>query len=325
VSLVEQPPIPSFDDVRRAAERIRPWAHRTPVLTCAGLDRLAGAQLHFKCENLQKVGAFKFRGATNAVFALSDEAARRGVATHSSGNHAAALALAARNRGIAATIVMPRTAPAVKKAAVAGYGAEIVYCEPTLAAREATLAEVVARTGATVVHPYNDPMVIAGQGTAALELLEQVPGLEVVMTPVGGGGLTSGTALTVAALAPGCRVIAAEPAAADDAWRSLRAGRIVPSGDPQTVCDGLRTSLGELTFAIIRRQVAEILTVGEAEIIAAMRVMWERMKVLVEPSSAVPLAALLAHPDRCARLRVGIVVSGGNVDLERLPWQRRAN
>jgi threonine dehydratase len=325
VSLVEQPPIPSFDDVRRAAERIRPWAHRTPVLTCAGLDRLAGAQLHFKCENLQKVGAFKFRGATNAVFALSDEAARRGVATHSSGNHAAALALAARNRGIAATIVMPRTAPAVKKAAVAGYGAEIVYCEPTLAAREATLAEVVARTGATVVHPYNDPMVIAGQGTAALELLEQVPGLEVVMTPVGGGGLTSGTALTVAALAPGCRVIAAEPAAADDAWRSLRAGRIVPSGDPQTVCDGLRTSLGELTFAIIRRHVAEILTVGEAEIIAAMRVMWERMKVLVEPSSAVPLAALLAHPDRCAGLRVGIIVSGGNVDLERLPWQRRAN
>jgi len=216
---------------------------------------------------------------------------------------------------------MPRTAPAVKKAAVAGYGAEIVYCEPTLAAREATLAEVVARTGATVVHPYNDPLVIAGQGTAALELLEQVPDLAVVMTPVGGGGLTSGTALTVAALAPAARVIAAEPAAADDAYRSLREDRIVPSLDPQTVCDGLRTSLGELTFAIIRRHVAAILTVGEAEIITAMRLLWERTKLLVEPSSAVPLAALLAHPDRFAGLRVGIIVSGGNVDLDRLPWQ----
>ena len=314
-------PLPGFDDVMRAAERIRPWAHRTPVLTCAGLDRLAGARVYFKCENLQKVGAFKFRGATNAVFALDDEAAQRGVATHSSGNHAAALALAARNRGTRATIVMPRTAPAVKKAAVAGYGAEIVFCEPTLAAREAALAVVVERTGATVVHPYNDPFVIAGQGTAALELLEEVPDLEVIMTPVGGGGLTSGTALTVTARAPGCRVIAAEPAAADDAYRSLREGRIVPSGDPQTVCDGLRTSLGELTFAIIRRHVAEILTVGEAEIVAAMRVMWERMKVLVEPSSSVPFAALLAHPGEFAGRRVGIVVSGGNVDLDRLPWQ----
>lgn len=313
--------LPSFDDVMRAAERIRPWAHRTPVLTCVGLDRMAGARLFFKCEHLQKAGAFKFRGATNAVFALDEEAARRGVATHSSGNHAAALALAARNRGTHATIVMPRTAPAVKKAAVAGYGAEIVYCEPTLAAREATLAEVVARTGATVVHPYNDPLVIAGQGTAALELLEQVPGLEVVMTPVGGGGLTSGTALTVAAVAPGCRVIAAEPAAADDAYRSLREGRVLPSNDPQTVCDGLRTSLGELTFAIIRRHVAAILTVGEAEIVAAMRMQWERSKLLVEPSSAVPLAVVLAHPDRFTGLRVGIIVSGGNVDLGRLPWQ----
>ena len=321
VSATQQLRIPSFDDVRRAAERIRPWAHLTPVLTCAGLDRMAGARLHFKCENLQKVGAFKFRGATNAVLALDDEAARRGVASHSSGNHAAALALAARNRGVPATIVMPRTAPAVKKAAVAGYGAEIVYCEPTLAAREATLAEVVARTGATVVHPYNDPLVIAGQGTAALELLEQVPDLAVVMTPVGGGGLTSGTALTVAVLAPAARVIAAEPAAADDAYRSLREDRIVPSLDPQTVCDGLRTSLGELTFAIIRRHVAAILTVGEAEIITAMRLLWERTKLLVEPSSAVPLAALLAHPDRFAGLRVGIIVSGGNVDLDRLPWQ----
>jgi threonine dehydratase len=317
--------LPTFDDVMRAAERIRPWAHRTPVLTCAGLDRLAGARLHFKCENLQKVGAFKFRGATNAVFALDDRAARRGVATHSSGNHAAALALAARNRGIAATIVMPRTAPAVKKAAVGGYGAEISFCEPTLAAREATLAEVVARTGATVVHPYNDLLVIAGQGTAALELLEEVGDLDVVMTPVGGGGLTSGTALTVAARAPSARVIAAEPAAADDAYRSLREGRILPSNDPQTVCDGLRTSLGELTFAIIRRQVAEILTVGESEIVAAMRVLWERMKLLVEPSSAVPFAALLAHREHFAGLRVGIIVSGGNVDLDRLPWQAPAS
>jgi threonine dehydratase len=310
-------PLPTFDDVLQAAERIRPWAHRTPVLTCAGLDRLAGARLYFKCENLQKVGAFKFRGATNAVFALDDSAARRGVATHSSGNHAAALALAARNRGIGRRV--SAAAPAVKKAAVSGTAPRSRSCEPTLAARR-TLAGGRAHRRA-VVHLQRPAAVISGQGTAALELLEEVGDLDVVMTPVGGGGLASGTALTVAVRAPSARVIAAEPAAADDAYRSLREGRIVPSGDPQTVCDGLRTSLGELTFAIIRRRVAEILTVGEPEIVAAMRVLWERMKLLVEPSSAVPFAALLAHAGRFAGLRVGIIVSGGNVDLDRLPWQ----
>ncbi len=313
---------PTFDDVRAAAERIRPWAHRTPVLTCASLDEMAGAQLFFKCENFQRTGAFKFRGATNAVLALSHEQVRRGVATHSSGNHAAALALAARLRGVAAHVVMPRSSKAIKRAAVAGYGGRVVLCEPTLAAREATLESVVAATGATVVHPYNDPMVIAGQGTAALELLEEVADLDVVLTPVGGGGLASGTALAVASLSPATRVVAAEPAAADDAFRSLLEGRIVPSADPRTIADGLLTSLGTVTFAIIRRLVAEIVTVSEEEIAAAMRHVWERMKIVIEPSSAVPVAAVLERSLRVPGRRIGIVVSGGNVDLDALPWAR---
>ena len=310
----------SIDDVLAAAERIRPHAHRTPVLTCATLDAMTGARLFFKCENLQKVGAFKFRGACNAVMALPDAEAARGVATHSSGNHAAALALAARLRGIAAHVVMPRTARAIKKAAVAGYGAAITECEPTLAAREAALAEVVAATGATVVHPYNDPRVIAGQGTAALELLAEVDALDVVLVPVGGGGLCSGTAVAVTELSPRTAVWGAEPAGADDARRSLAEGRIVPSVEPQTIADGLLTSLGEHTFAILRALAAGIVTVSEAAIVAAMRHMWERMKVLVEPSSAVPLAALLERRLDVAGKRVGIIVSGGNVDLDALPW-----
>jgi len=312
---------PTLADITRAAERIRPYAHRTPVLTCASLDELTGVRLFFKCENFQKVGAFKFRGACNAVFSLSEEEARRGVATHSSGNHAAALSLAARLRGIAAHVVMPTTSRAIKQAAVAGYGGRIVLCEPTLASREATLEKVVAQTGATVVHPYNDARVIAGQGTAALELLEDVQDLDVVMAPVGGGGLLSGTAITIAALSPATRVVAAEPAGADDAARSLREGRIVPSVNPQTIADGLLTSLGTLTFAIIRERVERIVTVSEGAIATAMRHVWERMKVIIEPSSAVPLGALLEGAFEAYGLRVGIILSGGNVDLDRLPWK----
>jgi threonine dehydratase len=313
---------PTFADVEAADERIRPYAHRTPVLTSSSLDAMVGARLFFKCENFQKVGAFKFRGACNAVFSLAPDEAKRGVATHSSGNHAQALALAARLRGVPAFVVMPSTSRAVKRAAVAGYGARITPCEPTLAAREETLARVVAKTGAAVVHPYNDPRVIAGQGTSALELLQDVPDLDIVMTPVGGGGLLSGTTITVSALSPTTRVVGAEPAGADDAFRSFREGRIVPSVNPRTICDGLLTSLGTLTFAIIRENVADIVTVSEEAIVEAMRHVWERMKIVVEPSAAVPLGALLAGALSVSGLRVGIILSGGNVDLENLPWAR---
>jgi len=312
---------PTLDDIRRAAERIRPYAHRTAVLTCASLDAATGGRVFLKCENLQKVGAFKFRGAANAVFSLTEAESGRGVATHSSGNHAQALALAARLRGRPATIVMPRTAPEVKKAAVAGYGARIVFCEPTLAAREEALAEVVAATGAHVVHPYDDDRVIAGQGTAALELLTDVPDLDVVMTPVGGGGLLSGTSIAVAALAPGTRTIGAEPEMADDAARSFAAGRIIPSVNPRTIADGLLTSLSPRTFVLIRRNVERIVTVSEAAIVAAMKFVWERAKIVIEPSAAVPVGALWERRFDAAGLRVGIILSGGNVDLEKLPWR----
>ncbi len=309
-----------FADIEAAAARIAGRVHRTPVLTCATLDARAGAELYFKCENFQKVGAFKMRGATNAVFALDAASAGRGVATHSSGNHAQALALAARLRGVPAYVVMPSNAPAVKRAAVAGYGAEITVCEPTLAAREATLDEVVARTGAVFVHPYDNEHIIAGQGTAALELLTEQPDLDLVLAPVGGGGLLAGTALATRALAPAARIIAAEPVGADDACRSLAAGRIIPSENPRTVADGLLTSLGERNFPIIREHVAAIWTVAYEAIIAAMRLVWERMKIIIEPSSAVCLAAVLARPAEVAGRRVGIILSGGNVDLARLPW-----
>jgi threonine dehydratase len=311
---------PTLVEIQAAAERIRPYAHRTPVLTCSGLDAMTGARLFFKCENFQKVGAFKFRGACNAVFLLSDEEAARGVATHSSGNHAAALALAARLRGIPAHIVMPRNARAVKRSAVAGYGGEIEFCEPTLAAREAALAEVVARTGAVVIHPYNDARVIAGQGTAALELLHECPDLDALIAPVGGGGLLSGTVLAASGLAPHAKVYGAEPLGADDACRSLKEGRIVPSIEPKTMADGLLTSLGTLTFEVIRRHVVDILTVSEEAIAAAMRLVWERMKIVVEPSAAVPVAALLDHGEVARDRRIGVILSGGNVDLEALPW-----
>ena len=314
---------PSLEDIRRAHRRIEPFIHRTPVLTSTTIDRMAGGRIFFKCENLQKAGAFKIRGACNAVFSLSDDEAKRGVATHSSGNHAAALALAAQWRGIPAHVVMPETAPRVKKLAVAGYGAEIVFCKPTLESRERALAEVVARTGAAVVHPYNDLRVITGQGTAAIELLDQVQDLDLVLAPVGGGGLLSGTAVAVSLVSPKTAVIAAEPERADDAYRSFKSGHIVPSVHPNTIADGLLTSLGDLTFPIIRRHVRDIVLVSEEAIVEAMRCLWERMKILVEPSASVPLGAVLSRRLKVAGLRVGIILSGGNVDLDRLPWSSR--
>ncbi len=311
---------PTLTDIRAAAERIRPYAHRTPVLTCQSLDEKVGAQVFLKCENFQKVGAFKFRGACNAVYSLTDEEAARGVSTHSSGNHAQALALAARMRGIPAYIVMPSNAPQVKKDAVAGYGGQITFCEPTLAARESTLARIVAETGAEVVHPYNDVRVIAGQGTATLELLEEVPDLDVVIAPVGGGGLLSGTSIAAKGLDPRIRVIAGEPEMADDAWRSLQADRIIPSENPKTIADGLLTSLGTLTFPIVRENVEQIVTVSEAGIVASMKFIWERAKIIIEPSSAVAVGVLWEHKIDLTGLKVGVILSGGNVDLGKLPW-----
>ena len=314
--------LPTTEDVLDAASRVSELVHRTPVMTCSALNRIAGAELFLKCENLQKVGAFKARGATNAVRLLEPQQAQRGVTTHSSGNHAGALAWAAAVHGLTATIVMPRTAPAVKRAAVEGYGARVVECEPTLAAREAGLAEVVAASGATFVHPYNNRAVIAGQGTAALELLGEVSGLDILVTPVGGGGLLSGTCLAAASLSSPPLVVGAEPAMADDAARSMVAGEIVPSDDPQTVADGLRTSLGPMTFAILSRHVESILTCSEEAIVTAMRLLWERAKIVVEPSGAVPLAMIMEHVERFRGQRVGLILSGGNVDLDHLPWSR---
>jgi threonine dehydratase len=313
----------SITDIRLAADRIAGLVHRTPVMTCRTLDVASGATLFFKCENFQKVGAFKMRGATNAVLSLSDAEAARGVATHSSGNHAQALALAARFRGIPAYIVMPTSAPAVKREAVAGYGAEIIPCEPTLQAREENLAAVVERTGAAFIHPYDDERIIAGQGTAAVELLAEVSDLDLVMTPVGGGGLLSGTALAVAALSPATGVVAAEPLGADDAVRSLAAGHIIPSVSPDTICDGLLTSLGQRNFPIIQKHVSAIWTVADPEVLTAMKLIWERMKIIVEPSAAVCLAAVLDRPAEVAGRRLGIILSGGNVDLDQLPWLGR--
>ena len=311
---------PTIKEIREASERIRPFIHNTPVLTCSILNRMCEAEIFFKCENFQKVGAFKIRGAANAVFSLGDEEASQGVATHSSGNHAAALALAARWRGIKAYVVMPENAPNVKIDAVADYGAEIIFCKPTLKAREVDLAQVLEHTGATFIHPYNDYRVISGQGTAALELCEEIPELDMVMTPVGGGGLLSGTAIAVRAISPKTLVIAAEPERADDAYRSFHAGRIIPAENPDTIADGLRTSLGDLTFPIIRRYVKEIVTVNEEEIVRAMRYIWERMKIIVEPSAAVPMGVLLAKPTVFSGKRIGVILSGGNVDLKNLPW-----
>jgi threonine dehydratase len=307
--------------IRAAQARIRPHIHRTPVLSNPALDELAGAQLFFKCENLQKVAAFKARGACNAVLSLSAAQAKRGVVTHSSGNHGAALAWAARSRGIPAWIVMPSNAAQVKQDAVKGFGATVRFCEPTVADREATCAALEAETGATLVHPYNDWGVIAGQGTAALELLEEAPNLDAVITPVGGGGLLSGTAIAAKGLRPSIKVYGAEPAGADDAYRSLQAGHIIPQTDPHTIADGLRSSLGDKTFAVLRSIVDGVETASEEAIVRAMRLLWEKLKMIVEPSSAVPLAMLLEHKISLDKLRVGVILSGGNVDLDRLPWQ----
>jgi threonine dehydratase len=310
----------TLNDIRQAAERIGPYAHRTPVLTNESLNQQVGAQVFLKCENFQKVGAFKFRGACNAVYSLSDEEAARGVCTHSSGNHAAALALAARMRGIPAYIVMPNNAPSVKKNAVAGYGGLITFCEPTLEARESTLDRIRLETGATVVHPYNDERVITGQGTAALELLEDVPDLDVIIAPVGGGGLLSGTSIAATEIKKGVRVIAGEPEMADDAFRSMQAGEIIPSVNPKTIADGLLTSLGTLTFPIIQQRVEQIVTVSEAGIIASMKFVWERAKIIIEPSSAVAVGVLWEKKIDLSGLKVGVIISGGNVDLQKLPW-----
>jgi threonine dehydratase len=310
--------------VREAARRIEGLAHRTPVLTCATLDRLAGRALFFKCEQFQKAGAFKFRGACNAILKLPPDVAARGVVTHSSGNHAQALALAARMRGIPAHVVMPRTASPVKRRAVEEYGARVIECEPVLEAREQTAAAVLAETGGTLVPPYNHPDVIAGQGTIALELLDQAPGLDAIVAPVGGGGLVSGICAAVSGLAPTCRIFAAEPKGADDAARSKAAGTLIPQTGPHTMADGLLTSLGDLTWPFVRDCVDRVITVSEEEILTAMRLAWERAKLLIEPSSAVALAAVLSDEFRALEglPRVGIVLSGGNVDLDRLPWAR---
>lgn len=312
--------IPTFTDVVDAHVRVQQFAHRTPIFTSESIDRIVGGKIYFKCENFQKAGSFKFRGAINAVMSLTDEAAQRGVGTHSSGNHAAALALAANMRGIAAHVVMPKNAPDIKKKAAAGYGAHIYFCEPTLEARESALNRIISETGAIEIHPYNNFDVIAGQGTAVKELLEAEPDLGTVLVPVGGGGLLSGSALSVRHLAPGAKLIACEPEGADDAYQSFIKGEIVPSTNPKTIADGLLTSLGELNFAIIKEKVDQIVTVTEASIIEAMRLVWERMKIIIEPSSAVPLAAVIEAKIDPRNKKTGIIVSGGNVDLETLPF-----
>ncbi len=311
-----------LESVRTAAERLAGRAHRTPVMTCATLDHLANRSLFFKCENFQKVGAFKFRGACNAVAKLPADVAARGVVTHSSGNHAQALALAARLRGIPAHIVMPSNASPVKRCAVEGYGGRVIECQPTLAARETTAAAVLAETGGTLIPPYDHPDIIAGQGTVALELLEQVTGIDAIIAPIGGGGLVAGITLAAKGLNPALRILAAEPRGADDAARSKAAGKLIPQTGPRTIADGLLTSLGELTWPIIRDHVEHIITVAEEEIVQAMRLMWERAKLLVEPSAAVAVAAVLTEQFRglTGMQRVGIVLSGGNANLDQLPW-----
>jgi threonine dehydratase len=309
--------------IRAAHDRIRPHIHRTPVLTSARLDAASGASLFFKCENFQKVGAFKARGATNAVFALDDETARRGVATHSSGNHAAALSRAAKLRGIAAHIVMPSNSPKVKVRAVEGYGGRIVFCEPNQRAREEACARVIAETGATLIHPFENEEVMAGQGTIAIEFLEEVPDLDLLLCPVGGGGVLCGTAVAAKSLRPEIRVIAVEPAGADDAAQSFRQHRLIYQEQKNTIADGLRTNLGAPNFELIQRYVDDIVTVSDEAIVAAMRGIWETMKIVVEPSGAVPYAAVVEGRVDLRGRRVGLVLTGGNVDLDALPWMAK--
>jgi len=312
--------LPSLNDIRSAHSRIKPFIHHTPVLTSHQLNRIFGCELFFKCENFQKVGAFKFRGATNAVLSLSDGEKKRGVVTHSSGNHAAALSLAAKMNGIKAFIVMPETAPAVKKNAVKGYGAEITFCKPSLQAREAAAQKIIDETGAKLIHPYDNYNVICGQGTASLELLSEIPDLEIVVAPIGGGGLMSGTSTVVKSIKSTIKVIGAEPLNACDARESFLTGRIVPSVNPVTVADGLLTSLSELTFSIIRKNVDDIITASEETIIECMLLVWERMKIVIEPSSATVLAIIKENPETFRNKRTGLIISGGNVDFRKLPF-----
>jgi threonine dehydratase len=314
--------IPTFDDVKEAHERIKPYIHRTPVLTSSYFNGLTGADLFFKCENFQKAGAFKARGASNAVFGLSEADAGNGVATHSSGNHGLSLAYAAGRRGIPATVVMPRTAPEAKKAAVRGYGGRVVDCEPSTTSREAVFAEVVAETGADFVHPYNDPRVIAGQATCSKELVEEIGDLDAVIAPIGGGGMVSGSCLTLSNLSPTTKIFAAEPKNADDAYRSFKAGHIIADDAPQTVADGLKVPLKELTWHFVSNYVEDILVASEDEIVDAMYLVWQRMKIVIEPSSAVPLATILKNRELFVGKRVGVILTGGNVDLKKLPWMQ---
>ena len=316
--------VPTFDDMVAAHERIKPYIHRTPVLTSSYLNELSGCEIFFKCENFQKAGAFKVRGASNAVFALSDIEASKGVCTHSSGNHALSLSYAANRRGISCNVVMPRTAPEAKKSAVRGYGGIITECEPSTTAREEVFAEVQAKTGGNFVHPYNDPRVIAGQGTCSRELLEQMEGfgrtLDMIVAPIGGGGMISGTCLTLSKLAPNVQIIASEPEQADDAYRSFKAGHLISDDAPDTIADGLKVPLKDLTWHFVKNHVTDILTASEIEIIDSMKLTWQRMKIIIEPSCAVPLATILKNPEVFAGKRVGVVITGGNVDLAKLPW-----
>lgn len=316
----EQLNIPTYQDVCTAHERIQPWIHRTPILTCRTFNDMTGAELFFKCENLQKAGAFKVRGASNAVFGLDDAQAERGVATHSSGNHALSLSRAAQCRGIPCHVVMPRTAPKAKMEAVEGYGGNITTCEPSMSARETTIKGIIEKTGAEFVHPYNDPRVIAGQGTCAKEILEDLGELDAIIAPIGGGGMVSGTALTCSAMAPETKVYAGEPQQADDAYRSFKSGQIITDDAPDTIADGLRVSLKPYTWHFVSNYVSDIVTVSEDEIIEAMKLVWKRMKIVIEPSSAVAFAAVLKNRKQFAGRRVAVIFTGGNVDLDRLPW-----
>jgi threonine dehydratase len=312
--------LPELSDIQAAHSRIRPYIHETPVLSSHQLNKLFDCEMFFKCENFQKVGAFKFRGATNAVLSLTSEEKRKGVVTHSSGNHAAALALAAGTNGVKANIVMPESAPIVKKNAVAGYGAEITFCKPTLQAREETTRMIMQKTGATLIHPYDNFNVICGQGTAALELLGEKDDLEIVVAPVGGGGLMSGTSTCVKGINKAIKVIGAEPLNANDAFRSFTTGILTPSVNPLTVADGLLTSLSELTFSVIKRNVDQIFTAKEDSIIECMLLVWERMKIVIEPSSATVLAIIKENPDYFKGKKIGLIISGGNVDFRKLPF-----
>jgi len=318
--------LPTYDDVIAAHDRVRPYIHRTPILTSSYFNKLTGAELFFKCENFQKAGAFKVRGASNAVFGLSDEMAAKGVATHSSGNHGLSLSYAAGRRGIKATVVMPRTAPEAKKEAVRGYGGTVVECEPSTSSREAVFAEVVAESGADFIHPYNDPRVIAGQGTCSKELFEDLADdgikMDAFVAPIGGGGMISGSCLTLSNISPNTKIYAAEPLNADDAYRSFKAGHIIADDAPNTIADGLKVPLKERTWHFVSNYVTDILLATEQEIIDAMYLTWQRMKIVMEPSCAVPLAVILKNPDVFAGKRVGVVITGGNVDLKKLPWMQ---